>query len=477
MSCPEFVVAVRTMLRIGKRRRRSRQVAVTATVLVLFLALPGFARPATDELRDGTVGGIEGLSDCFWIGPSRADNFNAGFPDTGASYWFARVAVPDGAMLELDGVYPRARYFSFHAYERGAAPYDHLTDVTIVPRPGSTNPFLPGAARDTPDSRRRYRIRVLAAERPASLRASNTLYLGAARERYVVPLIWRVYVPDQDTDDTGNAGLPRVTLVLADGARLRGESMCRMLGSPPLGSSERVTSVPLLPADRYITWRDQAGADALHPARAEPVWEKFFNSAWSLLRLQYADPDALAAARAEASAVAVGGYLGNRDASYLSAYVDRRLGEVLVVSGTAPTAPATRAGARVFPRGDLRYWSLCMNESAATTRVMDCLFDEQIPRRSGGGFVVAIGLESNRPNNAGPECGTAWLRWSEHGDTLGRDTFGLLILRHILPAAQFRHSIGRVRAPGEEASTMGTYLPDLRYLSRREFEAMGCSRQ
>ncbi len=56
-----------------------------------------------------------------------------------------------------------------------------------------------------------------------------------------------------------------------------------------------------------------------------------------------------------------------------------------------------------------RYWSLCQNESPVTNRVSDCLYDEQVPVRADGSFVIVISLAQDRPSNATDSCGGGWM--------------------------------------------------------------------
>jgi hypothetical protein len=40
------------------------------------------------------------LSNCLWVGPVAAGEFNAGYPDEGAAYWYAEYQLPPGATLK-----------------------------------------------------------------------------------------------------------------------------------------------------------------------------------------------------------------------------------------------------------------------------------------------------------------------------------------------------------------------------------------
>ena len=86
---------------------------------------------------------------CSWnieIGGSQVD---ATFPDTGARYWGAALQIPPGGYLKIQGQYPHARYFSFETYTAESQAMDGLYDAQIAPDPGSVNPYVPGAHRNS----------------------------------------------------------------------------------------------------------------------------------------------------------------------------------------------------------------------------------------------------------------------------------------------------------------------------------------
>ncbi|MFL5893699.1 MAG: hypothetical protein ACJ76Z_01135, partial [Thermoleophilaceae bacterium] len=87
-----------------------------------------------------------------------ADTVNVLFPDSSAQYWSAHYTAVPGTHIRIDGVYPYARYTSWNVYDPILRPFTHKADVDIQPDPGSANPFLPGAARNTPIEQRHYTL-------------------------------------------------------------------------------------------------------------------------------------------------------------------------------------------------------------------------------------------------------------------------------------------------------------------------------
>ena len=150
---------------------------------------------------------------------------NIAFPDKGVHYTGTRLTIPAGARLDFKARFPRARYMSFQSYfpsnhaQRGL-PISALQDAEIVPDPGSTNPFVPGADRNS--TQRSYTVHVVDAVDPGpGKRAENTLYTGAAGQAWIV---YRIYLPDESTTEvTAGGGHPQVELTLEDGQVLTGE--------------------------------------------------------------------------------------------------------------------------------------------------------------------------------------------------------------------------------------------------------------
>lgn len=422
---------------------------------------------STGVTTDGTA------ADCFWSEAVTASSNNLQYPDSGATYWYSAYTVPAGASLRLSGTFPHARYLSFNVYGPDPTtgdpghPLDALADVDIAADPGSANPFVEGADRTVED--RAYGIEIVPAPAPGD-RAANTLYGDTAEQQ----IIYRVYVADQGRDPTGDAGLPTVTLALPDGTVLEGDDACATLGVDTVLHTERLPTLSREAYDELVALGDAA----THPAFDPPVWRAFFNPTHALLSTFWtgtgneADIATLDATRR-------GGYFSNVDNQYLIAPVSRLLGpapdgaNLLVLTGAAPVTPATSRGEPRMEPGQVRYWSLCQNESPVTTRGSGCLYDEQVPRRSDGTYTIVVGRPEDRPANATAECGVAWLDWGP-GDGAGRPTQGTLLLRHMLPAPDFEATIANVTAPGQEAEVLGPYLPVGAYLTPDAFAARGC---
>lgn len=436
---------------------------------------------ASDEGASATTAGTATTvarsgSSCFWSDPVTVDANNTQYPDSGAAYWYGGYTLPEGASLRVTGAYPHARYASFNAYgpdpETGVAgvPVDALADVAIAPDDGSTNPFEVGADRTT--SARDYRVRVVARDVPGAGadRVGNLLYGGGADQQ----LIYRVYVPDEGRDLLGDAGVPQVEVELADGTVLDGDEACAALDVTTTIDTEGLPSIDETAYRSLVA----LGDPATHPAFDPVEWHAFFNTRHALLSTFYAHTDQ-EASLADVDATKVGGFYSNADNAYVVAAVNRGLGpdpnghNLLVLTGTAPSTPATQDGEATMADGDLRYWSLCQNESPVTTRVSGCLHDEQVPVDDEGRYTIVLGLPEDRPDNAVDDCGVAWLDWGP-GDGVSRPEAGTLLLRNLLPSADFHQAIQHIEAPGDEAAVLGDHLPEGTYTTPDDFADRGC---
>jgi hypothetical protein len=417
------------------------------------------------------------LATCFWEGPISTDrlttrgfdgrNFN--YPEESATYWLARLHLPQGAKLVLSGRYAHARYLSLNSYSDGA-PTDALSDVVIKPDPGSTNPFIAGNRRNV--RKRSFRITVVDEQPPAdaTARRANTLYARPAANA-AIELAWRVYEAERRRDRTGGVGLPVPELVLADGRVLRGEAACAAVNDP-----NREITVQTTPA---AGWRALTSAPPCDtqtaPAYSPTRWERFFNLNYSTLAVTTDCTEAGFGARRALTPLArsQGGLYSNRDSAYVFSHLSRKFGPLFVLRGRMPAFQNTD-GARRMPPGQLRFWSLCSGESRVTARTPDCLADRQIPLNAAREYTIVVSRAADRPTNATAACGVAWLNWGERGDAAGRTDYGLLIMRNMLVSPTFGQAIQRVQKPGTEPQVMGPYFPRSSYTTEPQFEARGC---
>ncbi len=446
-------------------RRAIRALAVAAL-------LAGAAAAPAQAASIVPIGGP--FSDCFWtVGVINGGSSNIAYPDAGANYWAAVYKLPPGATLTLKGRYPHARYASLNAYTGGGVIQDALADFQINPDRGAVNPFRPGALRTA--GRRSFSVRLADDPRPGALDpdqrsdapARNVLHTAIPGDTtHLAVVLWRVYVPDRGRDLRGGVALPQPRVTLPGGRVLTGRAACGALGSQAPFSID--PSALLIPAAQYQALRYQPGKPPYFPARPVPVWRVQYNRAY-LLALYTGERFTNPPKGGQA------GFFPNLHNQYVRAALNRKLGKVVALGGKMATTPATFAGERRMRATQLRYQSFCMTESVLTTRVMDCVYDEQVPLTRGRRYVVVTSRTQDRPRNATRRCGVAWVRWSPRGDG-GRDhDFGWMQVRNMLPSPSFHHAIQDTRKPGDEHRVLGPYLPTAKYYKdKRSFERLGC---
>jgi hypothetical protein len=400
---------------------------------------------------------------CFWTGPfTNVDpRTNQGFPGQEITYWGAKFATPPGASLILHGKFAHARFTSMSAYVNNGTGTNSVPDYATRPDKGSSNPFIKGHRRDV--KHRNYTLTVLGSEVPPQP-ARNTLY-AAPDPNYnsYQDILYRVYVPDKGRGRSGGVPIPDPELRLADGTILKGQAMCDALNSNHFYASQ---NLPLSAYETYVNW---PGKDpATNPATSAFSFEKFFSLAYTLSA--YKSP----AEHAAADYTPVGTFYNNVDARYMVGSYSFAFGQELVIRGRRPTTPHTDSGEKVMGGGQMREWDMCVEESLAVTGTYKCLYDEQFPLNKKGRYVMVVAHAGVRPRNATKRCGVAWLPADPIGDAAGRPDVGSLVTRNVIPSPHFHKSSWDVTQPNTAAQVMGPYYPTGAYMSKAQFESMGC---
>lgn len=414
-----------------------------------------------------------GQHDCFWMGPVYSGAFNIAYPDGGAVYWATVFTMPKDdpeAYLEISGNFPQARYMSLHSYTEGGAPYDHVMDVDIAPDAGSDNPFLTGSYSDT----MAYTLRVAQGEAPED-RAPNTVYLGPTDKVDRSPLLLRHYIPETGDDLTGGAGLARVALVRGDGTRMEGQAACDALASPGPDDAERVLISPALAQEDFDRMLEKPEVAENYLDTQHRDWNVFWDPRINLMafmspRLQ----EVMKTAARVGFIPKTSGFYANLDNQYVAISLNETFGDVVVLEAEMPRTPATGADMGTPDDYDLRYWSLCTNESLVTTRFSDCIYDSEVTLDDDRTYTIVISKAANRPENATEACGVSWLDWGDAGDGAGHPGLTALLLRNMAPNPAFSAAVQNIAGPGAEVATMGPYLPEVVYTTKAAFEDRGC---
>lgn len=414
---------------------------------------------------------IPGPRSCFWSrGPASGDPYiNIAYPDSATFYWAATFTVPEGAKLAIEGRFPHSRYMSLISYDEAGRPIESVADYLIKPKDGSTNPFLTGADRTT--SAREYSVKVVDGRPDPNLKTGMNL-VGETRDTLHAPkygkkpgqqaILYRIYAVDKGMDETGGSGLPIPVLTLADGKILKGAQACQMLRTrQPLQLDPAAMAVPMQKYQELLKAAAKLGPT--FPATNPPTWYQQLDRE-ALYGIYTGEPPKDGARRSE------GGFYPNLDNQYIRTILNRKLGKVFVVRGKAPTTPRTINGDAKMGNGDLRYWSFCSNQGFANTRVNACVHDENVPVGPDGYYTIVVSRAADRPRNAIPQCGIAWLPMADDGDGSGDDDVTVLQLRNMLGTGNFKHAVQNVAKPGDEAKDMAEYFPRGNYLSTSAFE-------
>ena len=110
-------------------------------------------------------------------------------------------------------------------------------------------------------------------------------------------------------------------------------------------------------------------------------------------------------------------------------------------------------------------------------QIVDALTDMQVPLDKDGNYTIVYSRKEDRPANATAENGVAWIEWSPRGEGVdgpkNRTDFGMLMLRFIANAPDWKQSPANVTKPGMEEAVMGQYYPRGEYTTKAAFEASG----
>lgn len=456
----------------------------TAAMLLTFFAIaPGATQAAERE-----------LSSCFWSGPISTrqptalgeDGARFLWPEESATYWMARFKpLPAGARLVLKREFAHARYESFNAYRtvssptgpRRGIPSDAIADYEIVPDTGSRNPYVTGQPRDV--ARRSYTVHVYTQDPPVDRadRAPNSLYSGSGATNEVV---LRVYVPDDPQDLLGGTALPEPELHRASGEVVRGQALC-----DAINDADRGMPPPLLTQAQWLGVlaggvQPARCTASTTPAEREPAWRRGFGAEYVLGTVSNCGAEPVPPGTPQP--VIVGAYSTLHNA-YLFMFTNRQFGPLLVLRGKAAGFRPSGPGVTTAVASQVRYWSICAGEGFSTTETPDggCAPDYSIPRDGDGRYTVVISRQQDRPSNATERCGVAWINWGDGGDgtrspdgkPLHPDS-GFVLMRNLLADPGFAQAIQNVKATGSAEPVLGEYYPVPQYMSRAEFEALGC---
>jgi hypothetical protein len=371
---------------------------------------------------------------CAWPAAVNANTIiqypalNVVVPDSSAAYWIMKFEVQHGLRITLSGHYPDSRYFSVQVYTAKGqlftddAVSSALTGYRIAPDPGSVNPWQHKAG---PGGR--FTVTLQGDVAPGQV---NTLPLAPAGTAAGTSglVFFRVYLPAHE--NFSQVPLPAVTFTL--GGVSRQVSACRTTATKLPVTLANPTPAQLAKLNAALN-----AYGGIIPFRRTP---------------------------------ATGGGTPNADTGYVNAYVrPPRNGDVLVIRGKAPTAPASsHPSPWPAPGTDVQYWSLCVNVYRGQQPVVlnhlpdgqadfGCRHDSQVRLDRYGYYTFVVGTESQR---AAIERipGATFLPFSTAYPT----QIHYLLFRDMVANPDFAKAIQNVPdngSPASAAAVMGPYYP------------------
>ena len=425
--------------------------------LVLLFSIPAFSNDI----------GVPGPKDCFWSrGPHSADPYiNLAYPDANVFYWAATFTMPEDVELYLDGDFPLARYMSIISYDGRGRPLESLADYLIEPEKDSINPFINSNSRI--DKNRAYKIQVLN-NSPVTDRETGKISKISSYNTLNAPsygpnqqlIIYRVYLPDNKTGPLGGVNLPQLK-VIKDGKTYSGNDACKILNaSQNLAITIDAAGIPPM---MYRELASQTDKPETWPAKNPPEWYIQMDRQ-SLIGIYTGEFNNNAPR-------STGGFFPNLDNHYLRTIINRKYGKVVLLKAKAPLTPKTYNSNPTYKENELRYWSVCSNQSFGNTRVNDCLFDEEIPLDKNGYFTIFVSRLKDRPRNANKECGYAWLPMADDGDGVFDEDVSIIQFRHMLARDDFSNSIQSVENQNDTKKVMKEYFPKSRYFMKNQVES------
>ncbi len=482
-----------------------------------------------------------------WIASGYLNHAKGEPPDNTYYLWRFDRPVPEGTKILIEGDFPHARMMSFQvcapwnnkaivSSDGSGLPEVHLLDEDIVPDPGHSNPFLPGADRNA--KRRHFHITFeLRDGDPAILNPKAVLppYRAPGNLRYgctgtVAPgsvfgadkthgpvVYMRMYLPDR-YEPYGGVEPPVIRLqfpgqnpMLAPISRSMPVNLRKFVegysleenpaGDNGLSLKEEEAKRALRQYAKAATTAQPtnaaSGARRIIPLSPDGTISlyKTFQTPWLVTYLKdyINDPEgcrtklprryryAFGDMGPEASPPGNDEHVSNHHSfnTYMGSAANLAPGELLVFRGKAPITPRTLNGdAKMGSSDQLRYWNFTLQTGTPTrlTPVIN-ITDETVALDKNGRYLIVIGRERDRPPNATEEHGVTWRPWPV-GDVLS-------INMRIMSTSSntWEHAPQRVtwkeadfctfgKNPQAVRARMGEYFPEGRYLTTAQVAAL-----
>lgn len=316
-----------------------------------------------------------------WIhGPS---NIPGVLGDFNASYNDFPYAVDPNVEIVIKGHFPYARYLSYSIIGKADLTIVTIPDHELIPDPGSTNPFWPGA--DWNAKNRNYTLRIRFTAPPENsdhfvpgagnnIVYAGTMPSGAPNTHGTISL--RIYVPSMGYDDTGGVGFPKIMYFHVPKSRSYSK-----LVEP---SNQTTFKHPLKSINNYL--ENKGGFSSRENYHGENC-----DLSWSTL--------------GRASALIQYDY---NDAYIISNEVQRDSGKLLFLRWKAPTFSDTYRNIGISGNEDMRYWSMSFVSPVGLLGLYT-LADFETVLDKNGYVNLVISYGAPRPSCVTTENGFNWI--------------------------------------------------------------------
>jgi len=446
--------------------------------------------------------------------------------DTHVAYFKMVFVAPLNSQLLIEGDFPHARFMDVQI----TGPFDPkmpaggnlgpmevpIVDVDIEPDPGHTNPFRIGADRNA--KKRHYHLTFdlkagnsvelnpQAMKEPA-FRASGNMRVGGPfastgpffNGAIAPSVVWvRYYAPDKDVGSLAGVSLPKALLRLKTGETLWLQpdfSLAeeRWTARPPGAQTKPEKPFNFLgPSLGWFKIFDLRGIRV----EAETYWRTYLLPDWIKNRFKKKIRESSACLFSRGPQVPVpGSYEPSATTCAYNSYLARTIqlgkNKIYALTGRLPTTPETRNGEPTMEKTQARYWSICHYGSGEDKKyhflAYGCLMDDEITVNGENDYIIVYSRGKDKPSNAREECGVTWqdygpesrqpftLRWMSVAPDHFMEEYSPHI--HNIPweagawsGANYDKSLVGENRPG----AMGSYKPIIHYLTKEEFESLGC---
>jgi hypothetical protein len=304
--------------------------------------------------------------------------------DFNASYYVFPYEVNPDIEIVIKGQFPYARYMSYTLTGQLDNVIVNVPDKSIIPDPGSTNPFLPGA--DWNADNRNYTIKIRSTPPPQGSEhfvpeaGNNILYAGTLKDGTPNRFGFfglRIYVPSIGYDKTGGVGLPKIIYCAAK-KDSRNTNNC--------GTIDKTNEPenPLNPTNVFAKETSSKRCNHKDEPDCDLTWSRIGVIATRILQ-----PDL-------------------NTIYILSDQIKRDPGKLLFIRWKAPTVPDTYHNIGVVGNEDMRYWSMSFVTRVALLGLYTLSdFQAVIDKKGYVNLVISFGAQ--RPSCVTTENGFTWV--------------------------------------------------------------------